>query len=529
MTDKKQVKNAILRKSFSLFVQRCFYELNPSETFINGAYIDLLCNQIQGMNEGENQKLIINLPPRYLKSVICSIALPAFVLGHNPSAKIMCISYGEELASKLAADCKTVIEADWYKELFPQTRIRADKKSVMDFETTKHGGRFATTISGAVTGRGADWIIIDDPLKPIDAFSDIQREKVNELYGNTINSRLNDKNTGKILVVMQRLHVHDLSGFLLENDPDFKSIILPLIAEKDEKWQLINPITGKITIYERKKGELLHPEREGEKIVNSYLNSMSTFVFSAQYQQNPMPIGGGMIKKEWMQYYQQQPYFGTIILSWDTATKTLERNAYSACVVLGIGRDQKYYLLEVFRSRLDFPDLVRKVKEMTSKYENLMPDRTITLIEDASSGISLKQALIGEIKNLHSIPCKGTKEQRFNIVALKTEQGTLLFPQQAASWFKDFENEFLTFPYSLFKDQCDALSQALNYVTDGSRNPLYDCSTVAVRRAPVVYNPERMFEENRMLNLSGGKTTTPYGCVCNDIGARWDPSGWKRK
>ena len=163
------------------------------------------------MIEGENQKLIINLPPRYLKSVICSIALPTFILGHNPSAKIMCISYGEELASKLAADCKSVMEADWYKTLFPETRIRTDKKSVMDFETTNHGGRFATTISGAVTGRGADWIIIDDPLKPVDAFSDTQREKVNDLYGNTVNSRLNNKNTGRILVVMQRLHAHDLS------------------------------------------------------------------------------------------------------------------------------------------------------------------------------------------------------------------------------------------------------------------------------------------------------------------------------
>ncbi len=463
MTDKNQVKNAILRKSFSSFVQKCFYELNPSETFIKGAYIDLLCDQIQNMIEGENQKLIINLPPRYLKSVICSIALPAFILGYNPSAKIMCISYGEELASKLAADCKSVMEADWYKALFPETRIRTDKKSVMDFETTNHGGRFATTISGAVTGRGADWIIIDDPLKPIDAFSDTQREKVNDLYGNTVNSRLNNKNTGRILVVMQRLHAHDLSGFLFENDPDFKSIVLPLIAEKDEKWQIKNRITKMIMTYERKKGELLHPEREGEKVVNSYRNSMSSFVFSAQYQQNPMPIDSGMIKKEWMQYYQQQPYFAAIILSWDTATKTLERNAYSACVVLGIGRDQKYYLLEVFRSRLDFPELTRKVLEMSDKYEQIAQGRTITLIEDASSGTSLYQMLKGRIASLKSVSCKGSKEQRFDIVTLKTEQGDLLFPGKYEAWFKNFEDEFLAFPNSLFKDQCDALSQALNY------------------------------------------------------------------
>lgn len=484
MTDKNQVKNAILRKSFSSFVQKCFYELNPSETFIKGAYIDLLCDQIQNMIEGENQKLIINLPPRYLKSVICSIALPAFILGHNPSTKIMCISYGEELASKLAADCKSVMEADWYKTLFPETRIRTDKKSVMDFETTKHGGRFATTISGAVTGRGADWIIIDDPLKPADALSDVIREKINELYGNTVSSRLNDKNTGRILVVMQRLHAHDLSGFLFENDPDFKSIVLPLIAVQDEEWQIKNHITGKIVIYKRKKGELLHPEREGEKVVNSYRNSMSPFVFSAQYQQNPIPIGSGMIKQEWITTYQELPKLSKIILSWDTASKTTETNAYSACVVIGVGKDQKYYLLEVFRGRLDFPSLTRKVKELSDKYEGKMSGKIITLVENASSGISLCQTLKGKITNLIPVSCKSSKEQRFDIVALKTEQGELLFPGQYEPWFKSFEDEFLTFPRSLFKDQCDALSQAIGYFEE-HKHSLRQAAVVAIPSPPV--------------------------------------------
>lgn len=509
MTDKNLVKNAVFRQSFSTFVQKCFYELNPSEKFINGMYIDLLCDQIQSMIEGENQKLIINLPPRYLKSVICSIALPAFILGHNPSAKIMCISYGEDLASKLATDCRTIMETDWYKELFFQTRIRGDRRSSMDFETTKHGGRFAVTISGGVTGRGADWIIIDDPLKPVEAFSDIQREKVNELYGNTVNSRLNDKNTGRILVVMQRLHAHDLSGFLFENDPDFKSIVLPLIAVKDEEWQIKNHITGKIVIYKRKKGELLHPEREGEKVVNSYRNSMSPFVFSAQYQQNPMPIGSGMIKQEWITTYQELPKLSKIILSWDTASKTTETNAYSACVVIGVGKDQKYYLLEVFRGRLDFPSLTRKVKELSDKYEGKMSGKIITLVENASSGISLCQTLKGKITNLIPVSCKSSKEQRFDIVALKTEQGELLFPGQYEPWFKSFEDEFLTFPNSLFKDQCDALSQALNYSLE-NYNQVSQNMPLAVRADMMCgmggYNTgiEELYSMNNMPYKSNG-------------------------
>ncbi len=501
MIDNNVVKNVIFRQSFFSYLQKVFQELNPSENFIDGWYIHVMCDRLQRMKDGEFQKLIINIPPRYLKSLMCSIALPTYLLGHYPSAKIMCISYGEELSSKLAADCKTIMETDWYKELFPQTRIRTDKKSVMDFETTKHGGRFSTTIFGAVTGRGADWIIIDDPLKPTDALSDTIREKVNEIYGNTICSRLNDKNTGRILLVMQRLHAHDLSGFLLENDPDFRSIILPLIAEKDERWQIENHITGNIISYERKRGELLHPEREGEKIVNSYRNSMGTFAFSAQYQQNPLPIGGGMIKKEWMKYYQILPRFNTIILSWDTAAKTKDTSAYSACVVIGVGCDQKYYLLEIFRGRLEFPELARKVKEMSDKYEKMAQNRTLTLIENASSGISLCQVLVRDVTGLIPLPCKGSKEQRFDVVTLKTEQGELLFPERYESWFREFEDEFLSFPRSLFKDQCDALSQALNYCLEHRQNTFQNTALVArANTQRGIGNYCNTMEEHRRLN-----------------------------
>lgn len=463
MTNQVIVRNAMLRQNFLSFVQKCFYELNPSEQFINGFYIELLCDHIQRMISGEKQKQIINLPPRYLKSVMCSVALPAFILGHDASAKIMCISYGDELASKLAADCKTIMETEWYKEVFPHTRIRTDKKSVMDFETTNHGGRFSTTVFGAVTGRGADWIILDDPLKPADALSDTMREKVNETYGNTILSRLNNKNTGRILLVMQRLHKHDLSGFLQENDSDFNVIKLPIIAEEDEIWDIKNHITQEIKRVIRKKGELLHPEREGMNIIDTYRNSMGLQVFSAQYQQNPMSIGSGIIKKEWLKYYDKLPMLNAIILSWDTAAKISDTSAYSACVVIGIGADKKIYLLEVFRKRLEFPALVQKVREMSQKYEMKASGRVITLIEDASSGTQLCQAVRNSIQRLIPCVCRGAKENRFNIVCLKIECGDLLFPSNYNAWFKDFEDELVSFPNSLFKDQCDALSQALIY------------------------------------------------------------------
>lgn len=225
------ILRSILREDFKSFGIKTFKELHPGRKFINGWHIDLICDELQCLTEDNYNKLIINIPPRYLKSIMCSVALPAYILGKMPHAKVMCISYGEDLALELARKCLTVMASNWYKKLFPGTIIQNNRNSAIDFETTKRGGKFSTTMGGVITGSGADYIIIDDPLKPDDATSDTMREKVNKLYRNTIHSRLNDQNTGKIILVMQRLHENDLTGYLLATDKSFKHIKLPLIAE----------------------------------------------------------------------------------------------------------------------------------------------------------------------------------------------------------------------------------------------------------------------------------------------------------
>ncbi|MCL2673669.1 MAG: terminase, partial [Alphaproteobacteria bacterium] len=229
-------------------------DVASDSTYLDNWHIDVVCNAIWDMYAGNNNRLIVNIPPRSMKSIICSVALPAFLLGHNPKASIICASYSDELAAKFANDCRNVMLSDWYCGLFPFTRLHKSRRAVTDFETTRGGGRLATSIGGTLTGRGGDWIIIDDPLKPIEAFSDLQREKVNEWYGSTLYSRLNDKNTGKILLIMQRLHQNDLTGHLLASNANFKLIRLPAIAEEDENWQITSRITGKPRIITRAKG-----------------------------------------------------------------------------------------------------------------------------------------------------------------------------------------------------------------------------------------------------------------------------------
>lgn len=251
---------AILRTDFKPFVRKVF-DVVSGDGYSDNWHIDLICSEIMDIIEGKNKRLIINIPPRNMKSIICSVALPAFLLGHNPATSVMCVSYNDNLAEKFASDCRRVMIEQWYQEMFPNTRIATSRRSISDFETTRGGGRISTSIGGTLTGRGADWIIIDDPLKPSDAMSDVQREKVNEWYGTTLCSRLNDKPSGKIILIMQRLHQHDLTGFLLESNSDFRHIRLPVIADADETWQYTDRIHNRTHTVKRVTGELLHPGR----------------------------------------------------------------------------------------------------------------------------------------------------------------------------------------------------------------------------------------------------------------------------
>lgn len=465
----KQLLYAILRQDFKSFIIKAFNEVSPNDHYLDNWHIDVICQAITDMISGKNNRLIINIPPRYLKSIICSVALPAYLLGLNPKTNIICVSYSDDLASKFANDCRNVILSSWYKELFPKTQLSNSRKAINDFETSLGGGRMATSIGGTLTGRGADCIIIDDPLKPSEAMSDTQREKVNDWYGSTLYSRLNDKATGKILLIMQRLHQNDLTGYLLETKAAFEHIKLPVIAENDEEWILNNHILKKQRIVCRAKGELLHPQRENLDIISDLRKNLGEYGFAGQYQQRPVPLEGGLIKSNWLHFYDQLPNkLKHIVLSWDTAAKTGEHNAYSACVVLGIDAAKQIYMLDCYRDRLEFPKLIQKMSHMHTQMKQKYASAKIeTLIEDASSGTQAIQQLRMSNPKFRIIPVKAVQDKVSRLVGISSyiENGTCLFPAFTGHWWLDFKTELLLFPNSTFKDQCDALSQGIEYAT----------------------------------------------------------------
>jgi hypothetical protein len=182
----------------------------------NRLYRPILISQQPGQARGgapgpDPGRLIVSLPPRHLKSHLASIALPAWCLGHDPSAQIICVSYAQDLADKLSRDCRALLASDWYQRLFP-TRLAPYHQAVPEFATTAQGSRLATSVGGVLTGRGADIIVIDDPLKPEEALSQAQRRAANEWFDHTLYSRLNDKLWGAIVLIMHRLHEGPIRG-----------------------------------------------------------------------------------------------------------------------------------------------------------------------------------------------------------------------------------------------------------------------------------------------------------------------------
>jgi hypothetical protein len=169
---------AVLRQDFTSFAARCFHELNPQAELSMSWHLEVIAAKLTLVRQGRIKRLIINLPPRSLKSLMASVALPAWCLGHDPSAQILCVSYAQDLSDKLARDCRSIMMSRWYRGLFP-TRLARHRQAVQEFLTTRQGYRLATSNGGVLTGRGADIILIDDPLKPEEALSDAQRQAAN--------------------------------------------------------------------------------------------------------------------------------------------------------------------------------------------------------------------------------------------------------------------------------------------------------------------------------------------------------------
>ena len=449
----------LLRHDLCAFIHRSFLELNPQNPFHPGWHIEVIAAKLDEVRRGQCKRLIVNLPSRHLKSHAISIAFPAWILGLEPSKKLLSVTYGQDLSDDLARKSRTLMMSEFHQSLF-DTRLSRGREAVSDYETTDGGCRLSTSVRGALTGRGADIIIVDDPLKADDALSESLRRSVNEWWDNTLRTRLNNAQTGSIIIVMQRLHADDLVAHVQEQEP-WDVLSLPALAEQDETYTISTPY-GRNRIY-RKEGEILHEALLSHSALEAQRLTIKDYNFTAQYQQNPQPPSGIIVKREWLRFYgpnEKPERFDQILQSWDTANKDSELANFSVCTTWGI-KDQHAFLLDVYRHKLDFPGLKRAVKELARRHR-----ATVVLIEDKASGTSLIQELRGENFSLvQAAPdLQGDKTTRLRSQTAKIEEGFALFPKEA-HWLDSYLLELVSFPNAKNDDQVDSTVFALAWIT----------------------------------------------------------------
>lgn len=454
----QQAYFALVKADFGVFIRQAFATIYPDQIFHDNWHIDAITHVLEQNLAGVKRRLIINLPPRHLKSFLVSVAWPAFLLTRNPSLKIFCVSYSEELAKTIARDFNRLVESPWYRVLFAQ--VRPIKSTESEFVTEQGGFRLALSMRGSITGRGADLIIIDDPCRPEDAVSDRARTAVNEWFRTTLLTRLDDKRMGGLILVMQRLHVNDLTGFI-ENSGDFHKLSFPAIAKQDEVIELRN---GRI--YQRRAGEALQPQREDLEELNKLRDQVSAFHFETQYQQSPRTPDGHLFKRKYFTTDEHTPRLtrtAQYFLSIDSALSTSSSADFTAICVVCIDAGQ-LYVLYVDRGRWDYEKLKARVLQWIARLTRNNRRLTV-LVELAGSGISLGQFLesarYGGFQLLGGRP-KEDKYSRASRVLPWFEQGiTLVSVPGRNAWVEPFLNEFMCFPNGANDDQVDSLVQLL--------------------------------------------------------------------
>jgi predicted phage terminase large subunit-like protein len=454
----ERILEALLRNDLPSFVRKASGILVPGPVLWNW-HLDAICHALELVKRGQIKRLIINLPPRSLKSVIASVAFPAFMLGHDPSQRIICVSYGQDLSAKHSNDFRSLINTPFYRRIFPQMRASDRKNTEAELQTSAGGSRLATSVGGTLTGRGGSLIIIDDPIKPTDAMSSAMREACNAWYSATLMSRLDNKVEGAVVIVMQRVHIDDLVGHVMrQTGANWTVLNLPAISPAD----LLIPVgVGRTHLFAA--GDLLHPEREPLSALDDVRANLGAEAFSAQYLQEPVPPGGAMIKRLWVSRYNEPPARRpgqSIIQSWDTASKGGPDNDWSVCTTWLVDKHM-FYLLHVHRARHDFPSLRHQA---ISLFKQFKPSRI--LIEDVGAGTALAQELRKAGLPCRPIKVSQDKQARMAEASIKFENGFVHLPN-SAPWLATLEDELFAFPGGRHDDQVDSISQALLQSTSG--------------------------------------------------------------
>jgi len=470
---------AICRQDLYAYTQKAFSLIEPGRPFEDNWSIGCISEHLQAVHEGEIRDLIINEPPRMLKSVQVAQIYPSWVFIHDPSHQFIGASYAHSLAERNVMKARYLLQSDFYQELAPNTIISQDQNKKDFFTTDKNGQYKGTGIGGTITGFGADTLLIDDPINPKEAMSDTIRVSTNEEVRSTLFSRFNDIRVGKKILIMQRVHEEDTTGEMLA-DGGYFHLKLPAYTKTYISFDLTRG--GKKFHWEMKEDTYLSP-RLGKEELSKLEIQLGTYHFHGQYYQDPVPMGGGELKEEWVQFYQAggvKPKEMNVVILVDPAggeelnKKKKKLSDWTAFIVVGLGPDNNYYVLDIIRDRLNPTERVDTLFQLHRKWNGL-----------CAKPPKVGYEKYGMMTDTHYITKKQKEEAyNFSLIELggameKTERIRRLVPDlQNGRWYLPssliymdidgrrfdlvqelIKSEMKKFPKSRFDDMLDALSR----------------------------------------------------------------------
>lgn len=464
-------------RSLPNFVERAWHVLEPNQKYVHGWHVDAICEHLQAVADGQINRLLINVPPGSSKSLLTSVFLNAWEWGpkDKPSLRYLTTSYNDKPVKRDTRKCRDLILSEWYQALWPEVQLTRTGET--SFANSKTGSREGSPF-GSLTSLRGDRLIIDDPHSTETAESDAERLSTTRKFREGAQNRLNDQEASAIVVIMQRLHAKDVSGVIKDVGMDYVTLCLPMEFERENRCVTVLGFKDPRT----KEGELLDPVRVPKPEIDKLKIAMGSYAWAGQYQQRPVPRGGGMFKREWFEIVPAAPAGIRWVRGWDLAATDAEDNpdaAYTAGVKLGIANDGTIYVGHCVRGQLSSGKVTKLIGNTASQDGYSVP---IDLPQDpGQAGKSQVRAFVQGLMGytVHYSTESGDKETRAQPFASQAEAGNVKIVQ--GSWNEAYLDEIETFPAGAFKDQVDATSRAFaRLIIDNSNNDEFG--------APIIIN-----------------------------------------
>lgn len=445
-----------LRRDFHEYSKLSWTVSEPGTPFIDNWHLEVIDEHLQAVTKGKIRRLMINIPPRTMKSTKVTVQWPTWEWTQRPELQYLTASHADALAIRDSYKARLIMDSVWYRERFSeQVMFQRDQNEKRRYMNSRMGARVVTSVGASAIGEGGNRIIVDDPHDPMQAISDVQRNAVIFWWDNLMSNRFNQPATDAAVIVMQRLHERDLCGHLLAKEPgEWEHLKIPMRYEGEKLSTCLGEYDPRTKV-----GELLWPERFPEDHVKKLERSLGSYGTAGQLQQRPAPIGGGIFKRGDWKYYKALPELDEIIMSVDAAFKDLATSDYVAIQVWGRKGANKFLMYRL-KDKLGFGATVNAVRSVRAKY----PKCVAVLIEDKANGTAVVETLKTEIAGVIAVEPEGGKIARAFAIQPEHEAGNIYVADPSVDPdIETFIGETASFPNAPNDDETDAFTQAINY------------------------------------------------------------------